>query len=533
MSGEVWLNVGIVLLLIVIEGLFVAAEISLVSLREGQVRSLREDSRRGAIVARLVSDPNRFLATVQIGVTSTALLSSAYGAVTLSDEAKNFLVGHGWGDGLASATGVIGITLIISFVTLVIGELAPKRLGLQRPEGTAKLFAPSLNRIATIFRPIIWLLSKSTNGVVRLLGGDPSRGREPISEDELRGLVAAHESLSSIERRLIDDVFAAGERSIGEIMVPRTDVVFLDGSTTVSRAVKLAAESPHERYPVVGESQDDVLGVVHVRDLVFADRGERDRTVADLAREVKVMPATKRVLAALTEMRREGRHLAIVVDEYGGTDGIVTLEDLVEEVVGDISDEDGSGGDEPRRLADGAIELDGKENLDEVAELSGLELPDGPYATLGGYVMAALGRLPRLDDRVTHDGYLLDVIEVDGRRVARVRLTPPGDPDAEAAVPESAGHGDYDRGFSRASNPRPTRSISATTSAPSSSGSRCRTTTTPSTASSTCTRSRSSRRRRPSSRGARGGPPRSCSRPGSTRSGARCSCRATSPSTRS
>ena len=438
--GETLLNIGIVLLLVIIEGLFVAAEISLVSLREGQVRSLAEAGRRGAAVARLIRDPNRFLAAVQIGVTSTALLSSAYGAVTLSDEVKVYLVARGWGDGLAGAVGVVGVTLIISFVTLVVGELAPKRFGLQRPEATAKLFAPTLNRIAAIFRPVIWLLSKSTNGVVRVLGGDPHAGRDPISEEELRGLVAAHESLSADERRLIDDVFAAGERSISEVMVPRTDVCFLEGTTTVSRAVKLAAEHPHERYPVYGRDHDDIRGVVHIRELVFGDtRGGRDRTVLDLAREVKQMPGTKRVLSALSEMRREGHHLAIVVDEYGGTDGIVSLEDLVEEVIGDIRDEGGINSDEPVRLSGGVVELDGKENLDEVAEISGLELPDGPYATLAGYVMAALGRLPRLHDRVSHEGYLLDVIEVDGRRAARVRLTPPADPASgdEAAMPES------------------------------------------------------------------------------------------------
>jgi putative hemolysin len=434
-AGQTLLNIGIVLLLIAIEGVFVAAEISLVSLREGQIRAMAESSRRGAMVLKLTSDPNRFLAAVQIGVTSTALLSSAYGAVTLSDEAKRFLVHHGWGEGLATATGVIGVTLIITFITLVVGELAPKRLGLQRPEATAKVFAPALNRLAGIFRPVIWLLSRSTNGLVRVLGGDPNAGREPISQEELRGLVAAHESLTTDERRLIDDVFAAGERSISEVMVPRPDVVFLEGAMTVSKAIKLAADAPHERYPVVGRDQDDVLGFVHIRDLILGDpRSGRDKTVGGLAREIKAMPGTKRVLMALSEMRREGHHLAIVVDEYGGTDGIVTLEDLVEEVIGDIRDEGGAPAhDEPRRFSGGIVELDGKENLDEVEEVTGLELPEGPYATLGGYMMAELGRLPQEHDRVSHEGFLLDVIEVDGRRVARVRVTPPAPETDEAA----------------------------------------------------------------------------------------------------
>ncbi|MGN6605483.1 MAG: CNNM domain-containing protein, partial [Jatrophihabitans sp.] len=175
------LNVGIVLLLIIIEGLFVAAEIALVSLREGQVRSLAESGKRGQVVARLIEDPNRFLAAVQIGVTSTALLSSAFGAVTLSEEAKRALMAHGVSQGLAGVIGIVGVTLIISFVTLVLGELVPKRLALSRTESAAQFFAPPLSRIASLFRPVIWLLSKATNGVVRLFGIDPNAMREPIS----------------------------------------------------------------------------------------------------------------------------------------------------------------------------------------------------------------------------------------------------------------------------------------------------------------------------------------------------------------
>ncbi|MFN2561170.1 MAG: hemolysin family protein [Jatrophihabitans sp.] len=426
MPGATLLNIGIVLLLIVIEGVFVAAEIALVSLRESQVRGLAESSRRGAAVAKLVGDPNRFLAAVQIGVTSTALLSSAFGAITLSDEAKKYLIRHGWGHGLAAATGVIGVTLIISFVTLVLGELAPKRLGLQRAEQAATFFAPPLSRLATFFRPVIWLLSKSTDVVVRLLGGDPGARREPISEEELRGLVAAHESLTNDERRLIDDVFSAGERSIGEVMVPRTDVTFLDASMTVSRAAKVAGDSPHSRYPVVGRDQDDVLGFVHIRDLLVPTiRHDRDRTVASVTREVKAMPGSKHVLNALSEMRREGHHMAIVVDEYGGTDGIVTLEDLIEEVIGDIRDEYDAEVTEAQRLAGGEVEVDGKLNLDEVADICGVTLPDGPYATLGGFVMAELGRLPKGGDEVEYEGTRFTVEVIEGRRAARVRIPPP------------------------------------------------------------------------------------------------------------
>jgi putative hemolysin len=291
-------------------------------------------------------------------------------------------------------------------------------------------FAPPLNRIAGFFRPVIWALSKSTNLLVRLLGGDPGAARAPISENELRGLVAAHESLSSDERRLIDDVFAAAERAISEIMIPRTEVTFLEAGMTVSRAAKICGDSTHSRYPVVGDGHDDVLGFVHIRDLMVADvRADRDRTVGSVAREVKALPGSKHVLSALSEMRREGHHLAIVVDEYGGTDGIVTLEDLIEEVIGDIRDEHDAPGGESRRLIGGAVEVDGKLNLDEIEEISGLALPEGPYATVGGYLMAELGRLPQTGDEVEHDGFRLMITEVDGRRTARVRITPPPAPD--------------------------------------------------------------------------------------------------------
>src|SRR5258705_7261509 len=185
------LSVGVVLLLVVIEGLFVAAEIALVSLRDGQVKALSAHGRGGAAVARLAENPNRWLAATQVGVTLTALLSSAFGAITLSDHVRDALVDHGMGKTLAGFLGVVGVTLAISYVTLVIGELAPKRIGLQRPEPVARFFAPLLDRVASVARPVIWLLSVSTDLVVRLLGGDPTAGRDSISEEELRGLVAA------------------------------------------------------------------------------------------------------------------------------------------------------------------------------------------------------------------------------------------------------------------------------------------------------------------------------------------------------
>ena len=415
------LNAGVVLLLIMLAALFVAAEIALVSLREGQVRSLSSQGRRGAAVARLSENPNRWLAAVQIGVTLTALLSSAFGAVTLSKDAARALTGVGLGPTAADVVSVVGVTLVIGFVSLVVGELVPKRIALQRPEGVARMLAPVLDRVASFTRPVIWLLSRSTDAVVRLLGSDPGAGRNSISEEELRGLVAAHESLSKEERRLIDEVFAAGERQLREVLVPRTEVEFLDAGMTVAKALRDTKAASHSRYPVTRGSADDVVGFVHIRDLIGAGRGTPK--VGDVVREVKMLPDTKRVLTALSEMRREGHHLAVVVDEYGGTAGIVTLEDLIEEVIGDIRDEYDPASAAARTLRGGDVEVDGLLNLDEFTEQTGIELPDGPYETVAGYVMRALGHVPKVGEAVEAPGVRLKVTRLDGRRIERVRVT--------------------------------------------------------------------------------------------------------------
>jgi putative hemolysin len=420
----VWGSILVVLGLIVVEALFVASEMALVTLREGQVRALAEQGRRGERVAHLVENPNRFLSAVQIGVTTTALLSSAFGAVTLSHSLADQLRSAGLGRDAAGILGFLVVTLVIAYVTLVVGELAPKRLALQRAEGTARRVGPTLDRFARLMRPVIWLLSVSTDLVVRLLGGDPSVNRETISEDELRDLVTAHEALTRDERALIDEVFEAGERQLREVMVPRTEVEFVDAAWSVVRAAKAAAALPHSRFPVVRGSHDDVVGFVHVRDL-YGPTGAARRgvKVGDLAREVLLLPATKRVLPALSEMRRSGDHLAVVVDEYGGTAGIVTLEDLIEELIGEIRDEYDVQPDDARRLRGGDLEVDGLLNLDDFEEATGHRLPDGPYETVAGCVLARLGRLPRAGDAVEVDGVRLKVAKLDGRRVARVRVT--------------------------------------------------------------------------------------------------------------
>jgi putative hemolysin len=420
-------DILIVLLIVGVGGFFAAAEMALVSLREGQVRALGQRGKRGQRAAKLAQDPNRFLSAVQIGVTIATLLSGTFGAATLASDLRTVLLRQHLSDALASTLSLAAVTIGISFFSLVLGELAPKRLALQRSETISLLAAPLLDRISVLARPLVWLLSKSVNGVVRLLGGDPAAGREVMTEEELRDLVAGTQALGADERQIVGEVFAAGKRQIREVLVPRTEVEFLASDMALADAAEAVAGQPHSRFPVYTGSYDDVIGFVHVRDLLGpppqAQPG-RPGLVSDVTRPVKQLPTSKLVLSALSEMRRDRAHLAIVVDEYGGTAGIVTLEDLVEELIGDIWDEYDTESGQSRQLRSGELEVDGLLNLDDFAEQTGIGLPEGPYETVAGYMVARLGRLPAEGDDVDADGHKLTVTELDGRRIARILVAP-------------------------------------------------------------------------------------------------------------
>ena len=438
--SEFLVNLGVVLLFTLVAAFFVAAEIALISLRESQVQRLVvERGKRGQRLADLVADPNRFLAAVQLAVTTAAFLSAGFGASRMSPQVAPVLVGLGFSQGAADATAFILVTLLLVYISLVLGELTPKRIALQRAEGIAVATAGLIDVLGSITRPFIWLLSVSTNVVVRALGGDPHANKEQISEDELRGILATQSSLTAQERELIDDVFEAGEREVREVMVPRTEVEFLDAMLPAYKAARIVIELPHSRYPVFRGSQDDVIGFVHIRDILAPHVADRGIRLEDLVREVLMLPGSKAVLPAMFEMRAAGAHLAIVVDEYGGTAGIVTLEDLVEELVGDIRDEYDVE-ERVQRLAGADLEVDGLLNLEDFADETGFELPDGPYETVAGYVVAVLGDLPEVGESVEVAGHVLTVTELDGRRAARIRVTRSpvtGSPDGTQAVGES------------------------------------------------------------------------------------------------
>lgn len=410
--------------LILLASLFVAAEIALISLRDSQIRQLSTRGRRGARVALLAQNPNRFLAAAQVGVTVCGFLSAALGAEKLGGYIIPWLEDRGVGETWSTTISLVGVTLVIAYFSLVFGELVPKRLALFRTEEIALASAATIDIIAKLFRPIIWLLSKSTDFVVRAFGVDPKEQRSAMSEEELLDLVAGHAALTDEERDIVEEVFNASERQVHELMVPRTEVDFMDGSLTVAKAIALAVEKAHSRYPVVRGSSDEVIGFIHVRDLLDTSLANSGGKIQELVRNIMYLPGTKGVLPALTEMRNQRQHLAIVLDEYGGTDGIVTLEDLVESLIGDIRDEY----DEykevlPTQSQTEDFEVDGLISVDDLRDDSGLEIPEGPYETASGFVMHFLGYIPREGDVASVNGIRITVLSMEGKRAGRLLIS--------------------------------------------------------------------------------------------------------------
>lgn len=422
------LDIALIALFILIGGTFAAAEMALVSLRDSQVRQLSTRGQRGQAIEKLTANPNNFLSAVQIGVTVSGFLSASFGASSIAPRVAPWLASWGVPSGLADTLALVGLTLVIAYFSIVVGELTAKRLAMQRAESFSLMLAPMVAGIATLMRPVIWLLDVSTNALVRVLGGDPQQAREVVTDEELRQMVSSSETLGDEERRIVDEVFQAGELSLREVMVPRTEVDFLPADMPIHKAYREVRGAPRSRYPVTDGSTDKVIGFLHVRDLMDVEGAARGGDVRGIVRPILHLPETMRILPAMTAMRKGSMHIAVVRDEYGGTAGIVTMEDLMEELIGDITDEY----DVPEPRAHLQVnQFDGLTTIEEFADATGFVIPEGPYDTVAGYFMAVLGALPEVGSRicvglepsetpaepVTVD-FTFEVTEMDGRRAA-------------------------------------------------------------------------------------------------------------------
>jgi putative hemolysin len=411
-------EVVLVLILVLVNAAFSGSEMALVSLRDSQVQRLERQSRRGRVLARLTRDPNRFLATIQIGITLAGFLASAAAAVSLSQP----LVGSlGFLGSAAQPAAIVIVTIALTFVTLVIGELAPKRIAMQRTEGWALLVARPLDVLSVFARPVVWLLGVATNVIVRLAGGDPNAQREEVTTEEIRDLVAAQQEFSAEQRTIISGAFEIADRILREILVPRRDVLTLATGTPAHEALRNLIGGGHSRAPVVGPAGlDDVIGVLHLRDLVDANG-----PVDALVRPGLFLPETLRVSDAMVQLRVERQQMALVVDERGAVDGIITMEDLVEEIVGEIYDETDRDVQAVVHEPDGALLMPGSFPIHDLPDIgfdaNGHE--EGEYTTIAGMVLAALGHIPTAPGEVVSlPQFTAEVVEVTGRAITRVRL---------------------------------------------------------------------------------------------------------------
>ena len=422
-------NILLIMIFLLFGSVFAATELALVSLRSSQIDRMEMQDARGARVAKIARDPNTFLSALQIGVTLSGFLSASFGESALAPYVVPLVCSWGVPKHVAGPLTTIFLTLIISYCSIVISELVPKRIAMQRSEQIARAVVPAVDIFSKICKPLIWLIGKNTNGFVRLLGFDPNEKESEVSDEELRVLVNSNKRLSQDERNILDDVFDASETIVAEVMRPRADVEFLDGSLSLEEAAAKIRELPYSRYPVIGKDFDDVIGFVHVRDLLDV-RDPNAKTVADVTREGISLPGTSKLLPSLELLRKRGIHLAIVIDEYGGTDGIVTLEDMTEELVGDIRDEydlpdetEQSNANKTTAFVNGVAKIDGGMTIEDFADITGIELEDGPYETVAGYFLAHTGSMGSVG-AVLHDadGYDMTVTAVDGRRIATIEV---------------------------------------------------------------------------------------------------------------
>ncbi|RFD75550.1 hemolysin family protein [Gardnerella vaginalis] len=422
-------NILLIMIFLLFGSVFAATELALVSLRSSQIDRMELQDARGARVAKIARDPNTFLSALQIGVTLSGFLSASFGESALAPYVVPVVCSWGVPKHVSGPLTTIFLTLIISYCSIVISELVPKRIAMQRSEQIARAVVPAVDIFSKICKPLIWLIGKNTNGFVRLLGFDPNEKESEVSDEELRVLVNSNKRLSQDERNILDDVFDASETIVAEVMRPRADVEFLDGSLSLEEAAAKIRELPYSRYPVIGKDFDDVIGFVHVRDLLDV-RDPNAKTVADVTREGISLPGTSKLLPSLELLRKRGIHLAIVIDEYGGTDGIVTLEDMTEELVGDIRDEydlpeesEQNNVNKTTAFVNGVAKIDGGMTIEDFADITGIELEDGPYETVAGYFLAHTGSMGSVG-AVLHDadGYDMTVTAVDGRRIATLEV---------------------------------------------------------------------------------------------------------------
>lgn len=421
----------LLIVLILLNAFFAAAEIAVISVNEGKIRKKAEDGdKKARKLCKLLGNMSGFLATIQVGVTLSGLLASAAAAQSFVEPIVNLFEVSGATREWVEVAALIVITLILSFFTLVFGELVPKRIAMQKAEKTALKYSGVVVFCSRILAPFVWLLTKTTNGVLRICGIDPTQNEEEVTEEEIRIMVEEGEEAGVVEeseKQMIDNVFELNDIHISEIMTHRTEIAAISSEDGIDEAIEIATKEGYSRIPVYEETIDDIIGILYVKDLLkfVTKNAPKNFDIKKILRPVYFVPDTNTAAEVLAELQKRHQHIAIVLDEYGGTAGLVTMENLLESIVGNIQDEYDNEEEEIKKVDENIFEIDGSSDLDEVSETIGFSLPEGEYSTVGGMITDKLNRV--LEDgetpTVEFDGFRCEVLKTEDHRIVSVRIT--------------------------------------------------------------------------------------------------------------
>lgn len=432
--GSIILKIVTLFALIFVNAFFSMSEMAIVTLNDNKIDKMAsEGNKKAKQIQKLTENTSSFLSTIQIGVTLAGFLTSATAAQSFAEMLANAIgktsIVNVIPVGVISGFSTVVITLVMSYFSLVLGELVPKKIAMNKPEKMAFMAAPILVFVAKITRPIVKFLAFSTNGVLRLIGIDPHADEEVVTEEEIRMMVDVGGEKGVIEDaqiEMINNIFEFDDIDVADIMTHRTDMVCIDDDEPLSEAVKLSIENGFSRIPVYEEDPDDIIGIVYIKDFLkyVGTNLPKTKTVKDMMRPAYYVPETKRCGELFTEMTEKRVQMAVVIDEYGGTAGIVTLEDLLESIVGNIQDEYDQEDEEISIINDTIFEVDGITDIEEVEEHIGKTFPDGDYDTIGGYIISVLGFLPQDGEmnEVTFENVKFTVLNVEERRIGKVKV---------------------------------------------------------------------------------------------------------------
>lgn len=429
---DIAISIAVTVLLTIVNGYFSMSEMALsIAKKPVLEHDAEEGDSRAAVAATMIDNPGDFLATIQVAITLVGFASSAFAATSLSEPFGEWLASIGVPMSRAIAT--VLITLFLSYFSIVVGELVPKRIAMSDAERISKMVAGPLRAFSKIAAPLVWLTAASANGLATLLHIKSADERQNVSEEEIRYMVTDAEELTEQEKSMIHDVIDLGDAVAREVMVPRVDVEAVEDTTECAEALSLMRRTGYSRVPVYHEDIDRIVGIAHIKDLItpVLDEDAAENRVSRYMRQAKYVPETKDIFPLLSELQTEHEQMAIVVDEYGGTAGIITIEDIVEEVVGEIEDEFDPDNRYLNQLSDYEWMVDGRFSIDDAIELGWPIEDNAEYETIAGFVLELADKLPHPGDVFEKDGYTFTVQSMRGRRLSMLRVSAPEAGDAQ------------------------------------------------------------------------------------------------------